>query len=235
MGCDGVQDAREARVVRVDATAGGAESSAAVGDRHGKRGGKVAALVNVRKAYFYTPSRSKVLVDLPPEDYQAGDEHMCGLSQCSLYGTRDAAPNWEEELASTLSDLKLTRWRACPCVWQGEDITIGEERSVVEVLIKMISRKYGIKKQAIGEDSDLEKSGRKLNRVIEWDREGITIEADQRHVREILKDFGLKRANHSATLCAWERKDEGGARSDENKGENRCGQGQTQTKHEWDG
>ena len=34
-------------------------------------------------------------------------------------------------------------------------------------------------------DPDLEKSGRILNRVIEWDRHGITIEADQRHVREI--------------------------------------------------
>ena len=41
---------------------------------------------------------------MPPEDDQAGDEHMCGLLQYNLYGTRDAAQNWEEELASTLSD-----------------------------------------------------------------------------------------------------------------------------------
>ena len=31
-----------------------------------------------------------------------------------------------------------------------------------------------------------------------------------------------------------ERKDEDGARRDESKGENRCGQGQTQIKYEWD-
>ena len=85
---------------------------------------------------------------------------MCGLLQHSLYVTRDAAPNWEEELASTLSDLKSTRGIACPCVWQGcikgehvvatvhgDDITIGGERSVVELLIKLISRKYEIKKK----------------------------------------------------------------------------------------
>ena len=48
----------------------------------------------------------------------------------------------------------------------------------------MISRKYEIKKPVIGEDPDLEKSGRKLNRVVEWDLDGITFEADQRHVRE---------------------------------------------------
>ena len=103
------------------------------------------ALVDVRRAYFCAPSRRRVFVELPPEDYQAGDEHMCGLLQHSLYGTRDAAQNWEEELASTLSDLKLTRGIACPCVWQGcikgehnvatvdgDDITIGGERSAVD-------------------------------------------------------------------------------------------------------
>ena len=69
---------------------------------------------------------------------------------------------------------------------------------MVEALIKMISRKCEIKKQVSGEDPDLEKSGRVLNRVNEWDRDGITIEADQRHVREILKDLELERANHKA-------------------------------------
>ena len=66
-----------------------------------------------------------------------------------------------------------------------------------------------IEKQVIGEDPDLEKSGRILNRVIAWNRDGITIEADQRHGREILKGLVLERANHSATQCAMERKDEG--------------------------
>ena len=47
----------------------------------------------------------------------------------------------------------------------GDDITIGVERSAVEFLIKKISRKYLIKKQVIGEDADLKKSGRILNRV----------------------------------------------------------------------
>ena len=50
-----------------------------------------------------------------------------------------------------------------------------------------------------------------------------------------MKDFELERANHSATPCAVERKFEGGTRSDENKGENRRGQVQNQTKHDWDG
>ena len=68
----------------------------------------------------------------------------------------------------------------------------------------------------MGEDPDLEKSGRILNRVITWNRDGITIEADQRHVREILKGLELERANRSATPCAMEKK------KDEGKGEHQA-------------
>ena len=57
----------------------------------GKRAGKVVALVDVRRAYLYAPARRRVFVELPPEDYQPGDEHMYGLLQYSLNGTRDAA------------------------------------------------------------------------------------------------------------------------------------------------
>ena len=105
------------------------------------------ALVDVRRAYFHAPARRRVFVELPPKDHQPADEHVCGLLKYSLYGTRDAAQNWEEELMSTLSDLMLTRGVACPCVWRGhikgehvvatvhgDDITIGGERSAVELL-----------------------------------------------------------------------------------------------------
>ena len=110
---------------------------------------------------------------------------------------------------------------------RGDDITIGGARSAVEFLIRMISKKYEIKKQVIGEDPGLEKSGRILNRVIERNRDGITIEPDQRHVREILKGLELERANRSVTPCAVEGRDEG-------KCESRRGQKQTQTGHKWD-
>ena len=89
----------------------------------------------------------------------------------------------------------------------------------------MISKKYEIRKQVLGGDPDLEKSGRILNRVVEWDRDGITIETDQRPVREIMSGLELERSSHSATPCAVERRDE-------SKGENRCGRGQT--KRRWD-
>ena len=57
----------------------------------GKRGGKVLASVEVRRAYFYAPSRWRVFVELPPENGKVGDEHKCGLLPYKLYCTRDAA------------------------------------------------------------------------------------------------------------------------------------------------
>ena len=113
--------------------------------------------------------------------------------------------NSEEELALTLSGLGLTRGSACPCVWRGrikeedvvatvhgDDITIGEQRTAVECPVKMMSKKCEIRKQVLGGDLDLEKSGRILNRVIELDR-GRS-EACQR-------DNEGRRAGASTTLC----------------------------------
>ena len=57
----------------------------------GTRGGKVVALVDVRRAYFHAPARRRVFVELPPQDCQPSDEHVCGLLQYRLYATRDAA------------------------------------------------------------------------------------------------------------------------------------------------
>ena len=114
---------------------------------------------------------------------------MCGLLQYSLHGTHDDAQNREEELTSTLSDLKVDERDRMPmragrlhmgkhivATVHGDDITIGGERSAVEFLIKVISRTYEIKKQVIGEDADLEKSGRILHRVVKLRRGGITID-----------------------------------------------------------
>ena len=115
--------------------------------------------------------------------------NTCGLLRYSVYGTRDAAQNREVELATALSNIKIderkrvlvrvevtSRERTLLQPWV-EMTTIVGERSAVDFLITMISKKYEIKKQVIAEDPDLEKSGRILNRVIEWNRDGITIEA----------------------------------------------------------
>ena len=48
--------------------------------------------IDVRRAYFYAESKRTVYADLPPEDHEDG---MCGKLLKFMYGTRDAAQNWE--------------------------------------------------------------------------------------------------------------------------------------------
>ena len=73
----------------------------------------------------------------------------------------------------------------------------------------MVSSRYETKKHSVtGEDADLEKSGSILNRVTKWGRDGITIEADQRRVREVSTDLDLERANHASDSMSCG-KDEG--------------------------
>ena len=57
---------------------------------HAASGGENRALmiIDIRHAYFNAPTRRPVYVEIPPEDWEDGDEHMCAKLNSSLYGTR---------------------------------------------------------------------------------------------------------------------------------------------------
>ena len=67
--------------------------------------------IDIRRAYFHAPARRTVYVKLPPEDHEDG---MCGKLNKSLYGTRDAAQNWERQYANVMSELGFNRGVAVP-------------------------------------------------------------------------------------------------------------------------
>lgn len=50
--------------------------------------------IDIKRAYFHAPAKRDVYIKLPDEDAEEG---MCGKLLKSMYGTRDAAYNWEEE------------------------------------------------------------------------------------------------------------------------------------------
>ena len=70
--------------------------------------------IDIKKAYFHAKSRRKVFVNLPKEDQ---DEGMCGMLMKSVYGTRDAAQNWEIEYAEFMVNAGFTRGMAVPCIF----------------------------------------------------------------------------------------------------------------------
>lgn len=67
--------------------------------------------VDVRGADFHADVCWDVYIELPPEDYGEG---MWGKS---MYGTRDAAENWEAAYESFMESVGFHKGRSSPCVF----------------------------------------------------------------------------------------------------------------------
>lgn len=95
---------------------------AMTGFAHGKardfQGVQEMLFVDVKRAYFYSPERRSVYVSLPDEDPMPA---FCAKLNVSMYGTRDAASNWEEKYASHLIPCGSTQGKLSPCVFYLEE------------------------------------------------------------------------------------------------------------------
>ena len=169
-------------------------------------------VIDVRRAYFYAPTKRRVFVQLPPEDYKPGDEEMCGLLQYSFHGTRDAAQSWGEEISGSMEAFGFKQGRSNPCVFHrvgkdmsaaihGDDVICCGKRCDVEELINKFKRKYEIKWQLMGEAADLDKQVKMLNRTPSWTALGIEWMADPRHANDIIEGLGLRGAHSVAAPC----------------------------------
>ena len=166
-----------------------------------KKGGMKIEFIDIRRAYFHSPARRKVYVKLPEEDYEEG---MCGMLLKSMYGTRDAAQNWEWSYVKAMTDLGFDRGVAIPCLFyhkernvrvavHGDDFTILGNSEGLDWFKKEIIKLFEVKVRGrIGPGDKDEKSIRLLNRVFEWTEEGIYVEADQRHAELIVRDMNFK-------------------------------------------
>ena len=88
--------------------------------------------IDVRRADFHAMVRRQVFVQLCPEDHTEG---MCGELHKPMYGTRDAAQNWEFEYSEFMEGVGFKRGKSSPCVFHhpergvravihGDDFTI---------------------------------------------------------------------------------------------------------------
>ena len=71
--------------------------------------------IDVSRAYFHAPARRIVYVELPDEDAEEG---MVGLLLKSMYGTRDAAQNWNAEYTRFMESIGGTKRELCPCAFE---------------------------------------------------------------------------------------------------------------------
>ena len=172
--------------------------------------GTVLLVIDVRRAYFYARARRRVYIELPEGDGGGPGSRQCGLLRKSLYGTRDAAQNWECELGGFLEEIGLRRGQASTCLYSeeargisasvhGDDVTVKASREDAEWLIQKFKERYEIKTQMIGEAADLDKQLQILNRTVRWSSRGLWIEADPRHVKEVIRALGLEGASPAPT------------------------------------
>ena len=71
--------------------------------------------IDVTRAYFYADVSRDVYVRLPAEDQAPGEEHLCGKLVKAMYGTRDAAQNWQKKCSEVVQELGFRVGRVSPC------------------------------------------------------------------------------------------------------------------------
>lgn len=72
---------------------------------------------DVSRAYFNAPATMELYIDVPKGDQLFGDEDKVGLIKLFLYGTRDAALNWQRVVSKHFISIGFQRGIAFPCVF----------------------------------------------------------------------------------------------------------------------
>ena len=173
--------------------------------------GEILMVNDVSRAFFHAKATRDVYVQLPDEDKAAGEEGMCGKLNYSMYGTRDAAQNWQEEFSQQLVSNGFTRGVASPCVFHhesrgirtlvhGDDYVIVGMPRQLQWLEERLKSKYQIKTQLLGPGGDHLRELRIFNRIVTWSgTRGLTYEADPRHVEIVVEQLKLVEANTVTT------------------------------------
>ena len=160
---------------------------------------------DVARAYFNAPNLKPTFVDICEEDWEEGDEDMCGELLVSMYGTRPAASNWQKCYTDLLVDNGFNRTRACACTFRhaerdidlivhGDDFLSVADQDDLKWLGEVLRKRFEISTNVIGHEDEDEKQMKILNRIITVEPNGYTYEPDSRHAELIIKELGLKDA-----------------------------------------
>ena len=167
---------------------------------------KKLGFIDIRKAYFHAKVKRPLYVVLPPEALEPGETGVCGKLNYSLYGTRDAAHNWEEAYTEFMISIGFKQGLTSPCIFHhverdvitvvhGDDFTSLATENNLKWLTEQFKTRFEIKDKGIlGPDIHDAKEVRLLNRIIAWDPDGIRLEADQRHAEILVRQLGLESA-----------------------------------------
>ena len=148
---------------------------------------------DVSRAFFHARATRDVYAQLQAEDMAAGESQMCGKLNYSMYGTLDAAQNWQAECSQRLIESGFVRGTASPCVFHhvvlgirtlvhGDDYVSVGQPDQLKWLEGQLQQKCKIKTQILGPGPDHLRELKVLNRILIWNgSKGVIYEADPRH------------------------------------------------------
>ena len=164
-------------------------------------------LYDVRRAHFNAEAtRDDLFIEIPDELIPEGKtrEEVIGVLLKCMYGTRDAAANWDREFASCFIAAGFKQGIACPNIFyheerdilsinHGDDAHVLGDQEAQEFTQKILTDRYEIKVRAIlGPEPTDDKEATFLNRTIRiLEDNSVEIEADRRHAKEIARIMGV--------------------------------------------
>ena len=173
---------------------------------HGHKQVKKLGLIDISRAYFHAEPLGEVYVELPAERAQPG---KCGKLRRCLYGQRGAAAAFQKHVEDRMRKWDFVNSRGCACLFthrlrdlrvvvHGDDfVSLGCDADL-DWFEAAVKSEYTCKvKGRLGPGRGDLKSARLLNRVISWEADGLTLEADQRHAEIIVRDLGLDKCKGS--------------------------------------
>jgi len=181
-------------------------SEAATIDYDHEEYSKVIMINDVARAFFEAAATREVYVELPgeaPVGNETTGEWVAGLDK-SLYGTRDAALNFQLECKKYLTSIGFRPGRYNASTYyhpgrqlrmmlRGDDFaTVGDIKQM-EWLKKKLEERFEFKTNILGRNH--EREGRLLGRVLRVTESGWEHEADQRHVDYLVRALNLQDAN----------------------------------------
>eukprot|EP00973_Karenia_brevis_P052167 7248858-Karenia_brevis.AAC.1 len=139
---------------------------------------------DVSRAYFYAKSESPTFVEICSEDFEPGDEDRCGELQVSMYGTRQAAQNWQHCVTQLMESNGFTPARSSPCMFwhkskdiacmvHGDDFFSAGTDEDLKWLQRKVESAFEIKTTVIGPEEGDRKQAKVLNRTVTYKEDGI--------------------------------------------------------------
>lgn len=120
---------------------------------------------DIKRAYFFAKAKRPIFIEIQIEDREPGDENKIGRLNLSLYGTRDAAMNWQDEFTGVLVKNGFQRGKASPCNFvnvqrklcvtvHGDDFTSIGPRKQLYWFQKLLDASYECKHHWLGPDDN---------------------------------------------------------------------------------